>query len=186
MRIQIEENIGKIEGLTLIIPEIIRDNKGTFMETFNGQALNSVGLSSKFVQDNQVFNIGSVLRGLHVNINNPQAKLIRVLNGSIFDVVVDLRKSSSTYTKWYGVELNSENRKQLYIPEGFAHGYYVQSNTAEVLFKVTTHWVPNDEIGIAWDSKELGIQWPLKDRTKPIMNEKDANNKSFVDIFGKR
>lgn len=183
MSINVEKNIGDILGLCIITPSIIEDNRGFFMETFNERDLRANGLNMKFIQDNHVFNYQGVLRGLHVNINSPQGKLVRVIRGKIFDVVVDLRKDSITYRKWFSVELSSNNRKQLYIPEGFAHGYYVLSNQAEVLFKVTSHWIPNDEVGISWNSKELGIEWPITNGSRLILNEKDSNNKTFSEVW---
>jgi len=176
MGIEIEKNVGDICDLCVITPGIYKSNHGSFMEVFNERDLKTKGLDMKFVQDNQVLSVFGVLRGLHVNMNNPQGKIIRVINGLIYDVVVDLRKSSKTYMKYFSNELSGENRKQLYIPTEFAHGYLVLSEKANVLIKMTTHWIPNDEIGIAWNSKELGIKWPIDDRMKIILNEKDTNN----------
>lgn len=177
--ISIEKNVGGIEGLSVVVPAVHADSRGYFMEAYNKRAFKEAGLSMQFVQDNQAISIQGVIRGLHVNKNHPQGKIIRVIKGTIFDVAVDLRNGSSTFGKWYGIELSSDNNKQLYIPSGFAHGYLVLSEYAEVLFKVTAYWIANDEIGIAWNSPELNINWPVIKGREYILNENDAKNKDF-------
>ena len=149
-----------IEGLYIIEPKVHGDSRGYFMETYNQNDMRDAGLDMVFVQDNQSMSVKGVLRGLHYQINHPQGKLVRVIKGRVFDVVVDLRPSSKTYGQWYGVELTEENKKQFYISEGFAHGFLVLSDTAEFCYKVTDFYHPNDEGGLAWNDPSIGIQWP--------------------------
>ena len=149
-----------IEGLYIIEPAIHGDARGYFMETYNQNDMREHGLNMVFVQDNQSMSAKGVLRGLHSQKEFPQGKLVRVIQGSVFDVAVDLRPGSVTYGKWHGVELSAENKKQFYIPEGFAHGFLVLSDTAEFCYKVTDFYHPNDEYGIAWNDPSIGIQWP--------------------------
>lgn len=149
-----------IEGLYIIEPAIHGDHRGYFMETYNRRDMEEAGLNMVFVQDNQSMSVKGVLRGLHTQEEHPQGKLVRVIHGSVFDVAVDMRTSSSTYGKWYGLELSAENKKQFYIPKGFAHGFLVLSETAEFCYKVTDFYHPNDELGIAWNDPAINIQWP--------------------------
>ena len=149
-----------IEGLYIIEPKVHGDSRGYFMETYNQNDMRDAGLDMVFVQDNQSMSVKGVLRGLHYQINHPQGKLVRVIKGRVFDVVVDLRPGSKTYGQWYGVELTEENKKQFYISEGFAHGFLVLSDTAEFCYKVTDFYHPNDEGGLAWNDPSIGIQWP--------------------------
>ena len=149
-----------VEGLYIIEPKVHGDNRGYFMETYNQKDMQQAGLDMVFVQDNQSMSVKGVLRGLHYQINYPQGKLVRVVKGRVFDVAVDLRPGSSTYGKWYGLELSEENKKQFYISEGFAHGFLVLSDTAEFCYKVTDFYHPNDEGGLAWNDPAIGIQWP--------------------------
>ena len=150
-----------IEGLYVIEPTVFGDSRGYFMETYNQNDMKEAGLDMVFVQDNQSMSVKGVLRGLHFQKQYPQGKLVRVIKGSVFDVAVDLRANSETYGKWYGVELTAENKKQFYIPEGFAHGFLVLSDTAEFCYKVTDFYHPNDEGGLAWNDPEIGIEWPM-------------------------
>ncbi len=173
------KNIGGMEGLCLLEPVAQAASGEDFMETFHEAELYQSGLNPKFVQDNQVFSYKGVLRGLHVHKNRLQRKLIRVIAGRIYDVVVDLRRESNSFKGWFGIELSGDNRKQLYIPEGFAHGYLVLSENAEVLYKVSEYYIPGDEIGIAWNSKALSIKWPEIEGAEYIMTYDDANNKPF-------
>lgn len=168
-----------IEGLYVIEPTVYRDSRGYFVETFNQNDMREVGLDIVFVQDNQSMSIKSVLRGLHLQKNYPQSKLVRVIQGSVFDVAVDARKDSKTYGQWFGIELSEENGKQLYIPDGFAHGFLVLSEVAKFCYKVTDYWHPDDDIGIPWDDPDIGIVWPLEEGEKPIMLEKDKNYQGF-------
>lgn len=149
-----------IEGLYIIEPAVHGDSRGYFMETYNQKDMEENGLNMVFVQDNQSMSTKGVLRGLHFQKEFPQGKLVRVIKGAVFDVAVDLRAGSSTYGKWYGVELTEENKKQFYISEGFAHGFLVLSETAEFCYKVTDFYHPGDEGGLAWNDPEIGIEWP--------------------------
>ena len=149
-----------IEGLYIIEPKVHGDSRGYFMETYNQNDMREAGLDMVFVQDNQSMSVKGVLRGLHYQINYPQGKLVRVIQGRVFDVAVDLRPGSATYGKWYGVELSAENKKQFYISEGFAHGFLVLSDKAEFCYKVTDFYHPNDEGGLAWNDPAIGIEWP--------------------------
>ena len=177
-KIRVLRDVGGINGLCVIEPKVFSDNRGFLMESYNEEEFSEEGLSAKFVQDNEAFSRKGVLRGFHVNRNHPQGKLIRVLDGEIFDVAIDLRINSPTYKKWYGVNLSDENRKQLYIPEGFGHGYLALTD-ARILFKVTTHWIAGDEIGFAWNSEEFNIDWPINN---PIQNESDKSSPDFSKI----
>lgn len=149
-----------IEGLYIIEPAVHGDSRGYFMETYNRKDMEDAGLNMVFVQDNQSMSTKGVLRGLHFQKQYPQGKLVRAIKGRVFDVAVDLRTSSPTYGKWYGVELTEENKKQFYISEGFAHGFLVLSDTAEFCYKVTDFYHPGDEGGLAWNDPAIGIQWP--------------------------
>lgn len=148
-----------IEGLYVIEPTVHGDARGYFMETYNQRDMEDAGLNMVFVQDNQSCSTKGVLRGLHFQKEYPQGKLVRVVKGSVFDVAVDLRADSSTYGKWYGVELTEENKKQFYISEGFAHGFVVLSDIAEFCYKCTDFYHPGDEGGLAWNDPEIGIDW---------------------------
>lgn len=148
-----------IEGLCVIEPTVHGDARGYFMETYNQRDMEEAGLDMVFVQDNQSMSSKGVLRGLHFQKQYPQGKLVRVVKGSVFDVAVDLRADSKTYGKWFGVELTEENKKQFYIPEGFAHGFVVLSDTAEFCYKCTDFYHPGDEGGLAWNDPEIGIDW---------------------------
>lgn len=159
-QINIEKNVGGIKGLCIIKPTVHGDSRGYFMETYNQRDLEDAGLHMKFVQDNQSCSTKGVLRGLHFQKEYPQGKLVRVIKGHVFDVAVDLRNESDTYGKWFGVELTEENKKQFYIPEGFAHGFLVLSDIAEFCYKCTDFYHPGDEGGLAWNDPEIGIVWP--------------------------
>lgn len=149
-----------IEGLYVIEPTVFKDERGYFVETYNQNDMKEAGLDMVFVQDNQSSSTKGVLRGLHFQKEFPQGKLVRVVKGSVFDVAVDLRSNSETYGKWFGVELTEENKKQFYIPEGFAHGFLVLSDIAEFCYKCTDFYHPGDEGGLAWNDPEIGIKWP--------------------------
>ncbi|MBO8462910.1 MAG: dTDP-4-dehydrorhamnose 3,5-epimerase [Firmicutes bacterium] len=165
----------EIEGLYVIEPTVFADERGYFMETYHQKDMEEAGLNLKFVQDNQSMSTKGVLRGLHFQKQYPQGKLVRVVRGAVYDVAVDLRKDSKTFGKWFGVELSAENKKQFYIPEGFAHGFLVLTDEAEFCYKCTDFYHPNDEGGIAWDDEELGIQWPIKEGDCLTISEKDQN-----------
>ena len=159
-QITVEKNVAGIEGLCVITPAVHGDNRGYFMETYSQRDMEENGINIQFVQDNQSMSVKGVLRGLHFQKNFPQTKLVRVINGSVFDVAVDLRKDSATFGKWYGIELTAENKKQFLIPRGFAHGFLVLSETAEFCYKCDDFYHANDEGGLAWNDPEIGIQWP--------------------------
>ena len=169
----------KLPEVLVLMPEVFEDKRGFFFESFNQKDfLNLTKVDRNFVQDNHSKSKKNTLRGLHYQINKPQGKLVRVISGLIFDVAVDLRSSSLNFGKWFGIELSSQNKKQLWIPEGFAHGFLVMSDTAEVIYKTTDYWSPENEICIKWSDKDLGIDWPLR---KPILSIKDQQGISFKD-----
>ena len=158
--LKIEKNVGGIEGLCVLTPTCYGDHRGYFMETYSQRDMEEAGLHYNFVQDNQSSSTKGVLRGLHFQKQYPQGKLVRVLKGRVFDVAVDLREGSSTYGKWHGIELTEENKKQFLVPEGFAHGFLVLSDSAEFSYKCTNFYHPEDEGGIPWNDPGVGIEWP--------------------------
>lgn len=162
-----------IEGLKVISPTVFGDNRGYFMETYNYNDFKEAGIDCEFVQDNQSASKKGVLRGLHFQINFPQDKLVRVINGEVFDVAVDMREGTATYGKWYGVRLSSENKKMFFIPKNFAHGFLVLSDYAEFAYKCTDFYHPNDEGGVIYNDPEIGIEWPIEEGMELIMSEKD-------------
>ena len=164
-------NKTEIEGVYIIEPKVFGDNRGYFMETYNEQEFKNNGLDYNFVQDNQSKSKKGVLRGLHFQKTHPQAKLVRVLEGEVFDVAVDLRKGSKTYGKWVGVILSEENKKQFMIPRGFAHGFVVLSETAVFAYKCDDFYHPEDEGGIMWNDPDINIEWPYKGEL--LLSEKD-------------
>lgn len=157
---QIKVTKPPIEGLYVIEPTVHEDGRGYFVETYNQNDMHEAGLDMVFVQDNQSMSTKGVLRGLHFQKQYPQGKLVRVIQGTVFDVAVDLRAGSKTYGQWFGVELSEENNKHFYISEGFAHGFLVLSDAAKFCYKVTDFYHPGDEGGLAWNDPEIGIQWP--------------------------
>ena len=159
-QIKVEKKVGGIQGLCVIEPTVHGDSRGYFMETYNENDMKEAGLDMVFVQDNQSCSTKGVLRGLHFQKEYPQGKLVRVIKGSVYDVAVDLRSQSETYGKYFGIELTEENKKQFYIPKGFAHGFLVLSDVAEFCYKCTDFYRPGDEGGMAWNDPEIGIQWP--------------------------
>ena len=163
-----------IEGVYIIEPKVFGDERGYFMETYNEKDFKEAGLDYCFVQDNQSKSHKGVLRGLHYQRNHPQAKLVRVIQGEVFDVAVDLRKNSPTYGKWVGVVLSSENKKMLMIPRGFAHGFVVLSETAEFVYKCDDIYHPEDEGGIMWNDPDVGVIWPYNE--EPSLSEKDTKH----------
>lgn len=162
-----------IPGVVVFEPRIFGDDRGFFFESFNGRAFEyATGLTHVFVQDNHSKSVRNVLRGLHYQIKNPQGKLVRVVQGEVFDVAVDIRKGSPTFGKWVGELLSAENKKQLWIPEGFAHGFLTLSETAEFLYKTTNYYYPEHERSIHWNDPTIAIEWPLK--SQPILSMKDT------------
>lgn len=165
----------KIEGLKIITPAVFGDERGYFTETYNQKDYEDAGIDMEFVQDNQSGSKRGVLRGLHFQISYPQDKLVRVINGEVFDVAVDLRKESPTYGQWHGVILSAENKKQFFIPKNFAHGFLVLSEFAEFAYKCTDFYHPNDEGGLFWKDPEIGIDWPIPEGMKLTISEKDQH-----------
>ncbi|MBZ4687978.1 MAG: dTDP-4-dehydrorhamnose 3,5-epimerase [Clostridiales bacterium] len=168
-----------IEDLYIIEPTVFGDNRGYFMETYNARDFKEIGLDLKFVQDNESCSKKGVLRGLHFQYKYPQGKLVRVIKGEVFDVAVDLRKNSKTYGKWYGVILSEENKRQFYVPEGFAHGFLVLSDMAVFTYKCTDFYHPEDEGGILWNDPDININWPLDKVNEVILSEKDKKWKTL-------
>ena len=162
-KIKVTDNCNGIAGLKVIEPTVFGDARGYFMETYNYNDLKAAGIPEVFVQDNQSASKKGVLRGLHFQINYPQDKLVRVVNGEVYDVAVDLREGSETFGKWFGVTLSAENKKQFFIPKGFAHGFIVLSDYAEFCYKVTDFYHPNDEGGLLWKDPEIGVEWPMQE-----------------------
>ena len=173
----------EIEGLYVIEPTVFKDERGYFVETYNQNDFKEAGLDMVFVQDNQSMSVKGVLRGLHYQKQYPQGKLVRAIRGEVFDVAVDLRVDSKTYGKWFGVILSAENKKQFYIPEGFAHGFLVMSDEAEFVYKCTDFYHPGDEGGILWSDPEIGIQWPIEEGQELIISEKDQKWSGIRDTF---
>ncbi len=169
-----------IEGLKVIEPKVFGDSRGYFTETYNKNDFKEAGLYYDFVQDNQSMSTKGVLRGLHYQINHPQAKLVRVLQGEVYDVAVDLRKGSPTFGRWYGVLLSGENMKQFLIPRGFAHGFVVMSETAVFCYKCDDFYHPDDEGGISWNDPDLAIDWPYKGEVN--LSDKDRKHPAFGDL----
>lgn len=170
-----------IENLIVIEPKVFGDHRGYFMETYNYTDFKDAGMDMVFVQDNQSKSRKGVLRGLHFQKRHPQGKLVRVLSGEVFDVAVDLRPESPTYKKWFGLILSGENKKQLYVPERFAHGFVVLSDEAEFVYKCTDFYHPEDEGGILWNDPDIGVEWPLDDIGELLMSDKDKQLKKLVD-----
>lgn len=179
---QIKVTKTHIDGLCIIEPAVHGDSRGYFMETYNQKDMEEAGLNMVFVQDNQSMSTKGVLRGLHFQKQFPQGKLVRVIKGCVFDVAVDLRKGSETFGKWFGIELSEENKKQFYIPEGFAHGFLVLSDTAEFCYKCTDFYHPGDEGGLIWNDPDVGIEWPITEDMTILLSEKDKNQSSFKEL----
>lgn len=173
---------GGIEGLKVIEPAVFGDARGYFMETYNYLDFKEAGMDVQFVQDNQSSSKRGVLRGLHFQIQYAQDKLVRVVSGEVFDVAVDLREGSKTYGKWFGVILSAENKKQFFIPKGFAHGFLVLSENAEFTYKCSDFYHPGDEGGLIWNDPDIGIEWPIPEGMDLIFSEKDTKWGSFQDF----
>lgn len=171
-----------IEGLFVIEPTVFEDERGYFMETYNENDFKEIGIDVKFVQDNQSKSKKGVLRGLHIQQNFPQSKLVRVVSGAVYDVAVDLRPGSKTYGKYFSVELSAENKKQFFIPKNFAHGFLVLSDEAEFTYKVDDFYHPNDELGLLWNDPDINVAWPLEKIggvENLILSEKDKVQKTL-------
>ncbi len=168
-----------LPGVVVIEPDVYMDHRGSFAETYQQERYLRAGIGGTFVQDNCVHSRHGVLRGLHYQLRKAQGKLVYPATGEIFDVAVDIRKGSPTFGRWFGTKLSWEKRSQIYVPGGFAHGYFVLSETADVVYKCTEFYDPDDEYGIAWDDPDIGIDWP--DRS-PILSEKDGRNPFLAQI----
>ncbi|HWP22459.1 MAG TPA: dTDP-4-dehydrorhamnose 3,5-epimerase [Candidatus Cryosericum sp.] len=179
-KFQFEET--RIQGVFTITPTVFGDERGYFMETYHAEEFRAAGIEAVFVQDNQSKSRRGVLRGLHFQVLHPQAKLVRVISGEVFDVAVDIRKGSPTFGQWAGVTLSAENKKQFFLPRGMAHGFFVLSETAEFTYKCDEFYHPEDEGGIRWDDPDIGIEWPLNGVT-PLLSEKDLKHAGFNEYF---
>jgi dTDP-4-dehydrorhamnose 3,5-epimerase len=169
-----------IPGVLMIEPKVFGDQRGYFFESFNQRRFKELtGIDANFVQDNHSRSERNVLRGLHYQIRQPQGKLVRVVVGEVFDVVVDIRKSSSSFGKWFGINLSAENKRQLWVPPGFAHGFVVLSEMAEFLYKTTDYWAPEHERCILWNDPLIGIDWPVA--ISPCLSAKDAVGQALKD-----
>jgi len=168
----------QLSGVAMIEPKVFGDDRGFFLETYHQAKYAEIGIHGPFVQDNHSRSIRGTIRGLHYQLKRPQGKLIYVLSGEIFDVAVDIRPGSPQYGKWVGENLSAENRRQLWIPPGFAHGFCVLSETADVTYKCTDLYAPGDDYGILWSDPQIGIEWPV---TEPVLSEKDRRNPILAD-----
>ena len=166
-----------LPGVLILEPKVFGDARGFFYESFNKKTLAPVGITAEFVQDNHSRSSQGVLRGLHYQIKQPQGKLVRVVAGEVFDVVVDIRKKSPTFGKWLGEHLSAENKRMLWVPPGFAHGFLVVSDSAEFLYKTTDYWAPEFERTIMWNDPDIGVAWPLQG--EPQLSGKDKQGKPF-------
>jgi dTDP-4-dehydrorhamnose 3,5-epimerase len=171
-----------IPDLILIEPTVHGDERGFFMESYHEKQYIEAGITSRFVQDNHSGSRQGILRGLHFQIQQPQGKLLRVVMGEIYDVAVDLRKSSPTFKQWFGCCLSAQNKRQFWVPVGFAHGFYVLSEWAEVLYKTTDFYAPEYERSLIWNDPEIGVTWPLLPGTQPSLSNRDALGKPFSQI----
>ena len=169
-----------IPEVLILEPKPFEDERGFFMETYQAEHFKTLGITANFVQDNHSGSAQSVLRGLHYQIQRPQGKLVRVVGGEVFDVAVDLRRGSDTFGKWVGATLSAENKHQLWIPPGFAHGFYVLSEWADLLYKVTEPYMPEWDRVLRWDDPEIAIEWPFHSGELPLLSAKDAQGKSLM------
>jgi dTDP-4-dehydrorhamnose 3,5-epimerase len=163
-----------LPGVYVLEPRVFEDPRGWFYESYREDRFRELGIPDHFVQDNHSFSARGVLRGLHYQLGRPQAKLVRVLQGDVFDVAVDVRRGSPSFGRWVGEILSGSNRRQMYVPKGFAHGFLVLSETAEFVYKVSDFWAKEEERGIAWNDPQVGIVWPLEGRP-PVLNPRDAS-----------
>jgi dTDP-4-dehydrorhamnose 3,5-epimerase len=171
-----------IPDVLIIEPRVFGDSRGFFFESFNQKNFSqATGLDVDFVQDNHSRSVKDVLRGLHYQIRQPQGKLVRVVRGAVFDVSVDIRKSSPSFGRWVGVELTEDNYRQVWVPPGFAHGFYVLSDSADFLYKTSDYYVPDFERSLAWNDPEIAISWPIGNGTQPIVSAKDMLGARLAD-----
>ncbi len=171
-----------LEGVMVIRPQVFGDERGFFMESWNARAFAEGGIDVAFVQDNHSRSGRGILRGLHYQTENVQGKLVRVTAGAVYDVVVDLRQSSPSFGQWFGLELRADEHTMLWMPPGFAHGFYVLSTSADFLYKTTDYYHPESEISLVWNDPTVGINWPLLDGEAPILSGKDENGLSWGEI----
>lgn len=172
-------NATPLEGLLVIEPTCFHDERGFFLETYQEQRYKEIGITEKFVQDNHSRSKKNVLRGLHFTKKNPQAQILTVIQGTIFDVIVDVRKDSKTFGEWFGTELNDHSLRQIYMPHGFAHGFCVLSEFADLHYKVSHRYDPSDDCGLIWNDSDIQIDWPVN---APIISEKDLTHQRLEDI----
>ena len=175
----------KLEGVYIIEPTIFGDNRGYFMESYSKRDFEEAGLTMNFVQDNESKSKKGVLRGLHFQTKYTQGKLVRVVEGEVFDVAVDLREGSPTFGQWTGVTLTAENKKQFYVPEGFAHGFLVLSDTATFQYKCTDYYAPEYDGGVLWNDPEIGIDWPLEGIDEVLLSDKDQKQQTLKEFMSK-
>ena len=168
-----------LPGVLIIEPSVFEDSRGFFMETYHQKRYGQIGLDCMFVQDNLSHSILGILRGLHYQLKHPQSKLVQVIKGAIFDVAVDIRQGSPSLGQWTGVHISDENRRQIFVPKGFAHGFCILSETADVIYKCTDFYAPDDERGILWSDPDIGIEWPISD---PLLSEKDSHYPCLSDV----
>ena len=168
-----------VAGVLIVEPDIHADGRGFFLEAYHAERYRQHGIAGPFVQDNHSRSVGGTLRGLHLQVRHPQGKLIRVIEGEIFDVAVDVRRGSPAFGRWVGVALTAENFKQVYVPPGFAHGFCVVSAIAQVEYKCTDIYDPASEIGVAWNDPALGISWPL---TQPLLSKRDSRHPTLAEL----
>jgi len=169
----------KLDGVYIVEPQVFYDDRGFFLETYHQRKYAESGINCNFVQDNLSRSVRGTLRGLHYQLEHGQAKLIQVIKGDVFDVVVDIRRDSPSFKQWAGVNLSEENKRQLFVPEGFAHGFCVLSEVAHVLYKCSDLYVPEDEGGILWSDPDLAIDWPIE---KPLLSDKDSRLPCLADV----
>ena len=171
-----------LQDVVLIEPQVFGDARGIFLETWQSAKFAAAGIDATFVQDNHSRSTQWTLRGLHFQVKHTQGKLVRMTSGSVFDVIVDLRRSSSTFGKWWGVELSADNHRMLWVPPGLAHGVLITSETADFLYKCTDYYSPADERTLAWNDSTVAVQWPLPAGVSPKLSAKDAAGQSLADI----
>jgi dTDP-4-dehydrorhamnose 3,5-epimerase len=169
-----------IPEVIIFEPPVFCDSRGHFQQTFHEKLYREAGVPKPFVQDNQTYSIAKVLRGLHFQLAHPQGKLVRATKGEVFDVAVDLRKNSPTFGQWHGEILSAENRRQMYVPENFAHGFCVLGDCAEFLYKCTDFYHPGDEVGLIWNDAEVGVKWPIDD---PLLSDKDQKLPTLAEVM---
>lgn len=170
-----------LDGVLLVEPEVYRDDRGFFLETYHQGKYRAAGLDADFVQDNHSASVGGTLRGLHAQLRNPQGKLVRAVEGAIFDVAVDIRRGSPTFGQWVGATLSSESFHQLYVPPGYAHGFYVLSERAQVEYKCTSLYDPADEISVLWNDPQIAVRWPLEG--EPLLSGRDRSAPTLASLL---